>query len=59
MKLFARIQSTTGSPMSKFHAATPKVLNGMKEQADRLSKMFGEEFKIVRYMKTPKGMKRV
>ena len=59
MKFFVRIQSASGAPMSKFHHATPKVIEAMKGQLAGLAKMFGEEYKVVRYMQTPKGMKRV
>lgn len=59
MNMVVRIVSKSGAPMSKYHSATPKVINGMKEQADKLAKMFGEEYKVQRYMLTSKGPKRI
>jgi hypothetical protein len=55
----AIVNSTSGNLFSGIKVSTPKMINALKEQCKKNEELFKEQFKVVRFISTPKGYKKI
>ena len=58
-QFMVQIRSEQNAAMSGFKTASPKMINALKELCVKYEGWFGQKYYVHRFIKTPKGLKKI